>query len=117
MEIEQWPEDPSKNLFYKRISKWLNRREMKKLSEKLKAYEKYPKENLFKSEVIKPIKGWQLKEIRIKGLRLLGDIISERFWIFSVAQKKADQLLKSEFKKAYNIKNKFLQERNENRKI
>lgn len=114
MHIEIWPGDP-RNEILSDLRKLLgNKKQIYWYLKKLEKYEQYPKHKLFSSEIVKRINNWPLHEIRIKHVRFLGSIIDEVFWIFTVEKKQKGKLPSSAFKKASNIRNKFLNNKNEN---
>lgn len=114
MEIEFWTENPSNSSVAKDLKKLLNKKEQLWYLNKLAKYEQYSVNQLYRSEIIKKIKNWQLKEIRIKNIRFLGDILQDKFWIFTIERKQKGKLPQSAFQRANNIRDKFLIEGHEN---
>ena len=114
MEIEFWPENPSNSSAIEDLKKLLNKKEQKWYLSKLEKYEQYPEKQLYRSKIIKKIQNWRLKEIRIKNIRFLGDILQGKFWVFAIEKKQRGQLPQSAFQRAKNIRDKFLNEKYEN---
>lgn len=82
---------------------------------RLERFNRLPVFNLIKSQTIKRIKGEGLQEIKIGQIRFLGLLYNSVFWIFTAEKKQKNKLSQKAFKRAKNIKNKFMEFINENK--